>query len=191
MQAANYRVILDACVLANFRVCDLFLRLAESPQLYLPLWSKDILEETRHVQQDFLKWPPALVASFRENVEAAFPEAMVVKYEQLIPAVTAEARDRHVLAAAIRGRATTIVTFNLKHFPAAALEPWDIEVRHPSDYLLTLYSIAPAVVVKKLGDIAAKKKTDLEDLLLNFGKICPGFASQLLSDLGLGAGNAG
>jgi hypothetical protein len=31
---ADFRVVLDACVLANFGVCDLLLRLAERPRLY-------------------------------------------------------------------------------------------------------------------------------------------------------------
>jgi len=29
---ANFRVVLDACVLANFGLCDLFLTLAETPR---------------------------------------------------------------------------------------------------------------------------------------------------------------
>lgn len=29
---ADYRVLLDACVLANFGVCDLLLRLSERPR---------------------------------------------------------------------------------------------------------------------------------------------------------------
>lgn len=33
---ANDPVVLDACVLAPFGVCDLFLRLAEEPRLYCP-----------------------------------------------------------------------------------------------------------------------------------------------------------
>jgi hypothetical protein len=33
---ADFKVVLDACVLANFGVCDLLLRLAERPRLYLP-----------------------------------------------------------------------------------------------------------------------------------------------------------
>ena len=45
MKGANYRVVLDACVLANHGVCDLFLRLAERPRLYSPKWSQRILEE--------------------------------------------------------------------------------------------------------------------------------------------------
>ncbi|HOX02663.1 MAG TPA: hypothetical protein P5555_04315 [Candidatus Paceibacterota bacterium] len=31
---ANFRVLLDACVLANFGLCDLFLALVETPRLY-------------------------------------------------------------------------------------------------------------------------------------------------------------
>ncbi len=43
---ADLPVILDACLLANQRVADLLLRLAETPRLYLPHWSDRILDET-------------------------------------------------------------------------------------------------------------------------------------------------
>lgn len=185
MQAANYRVILDACVLANISVCDLFLRLAETPRLYVPLWTRDILNETRKVQIDVLAWPTNLAANFRHSIEEAFPEAMVEGYDRIIESLDKmrDLDDRHVLAAAIRGRATTIVTFNLKDFPAESLNPWNLEVRHPSDYLLTLYSIGPATVVKKLGDIARKRGTDIESVLIRLGRTCPDFATQLIRDL--------
>lgn len=32
---ADFKIVLDACVLANIAVCDLFLRLAEKPRLFL------------------------------------------------------------------------------------------------------------------------------------------------------------
>jgi hypothetical protein len=41
-----------------------------------------------------------------------------------------------VLAAAIAGRADVIVTRNLKHFPASALEPHEIEAQHPDTFLI-------------------------------------------------------
>jgi hypothetical protein len=47
---ADFRVVLDACVLANFGVANLLLSLAEKPRLYLPTWSEEILEETRRTQ---------------------------------------------------------------------------------------------------------------------------------------------
>jgi hypothetical protein len=39
-------VVLDACVLANFSLCDTLLRLAEPPRLYEPKWSEQIILET-------------------------------------------------------------------------------------------------------------------------------------------------
>lgn len=42
---ADFRVFLDACVLANIGVCDLLLRLAERPRQHLPFWSEDVLAE--------------------------------------------------------------------------------------------------------------------------------------------------
>ena len=48
---ANFRVVLDACVLANFGLCDLFLTLAETPRLYQPVWNRKILDEVRDVMR--------------------------------------------------------------------------------------------------------------------------------------------
>lgn len=48
---ADFKVLLDACVLVNFPVCDLLLRLAEPPRLFLPQWSSEILKETQRAQE--------------------------------------------------------------------------------------------------------------------------------------------
>lgn len=42
---SDFPVILDACVLVNGALCDLYLRLAEPPRLYTPVWSAQILDE--------------------------------------------------------------------------------------------------------------------------------------------------
>jgi len=39
---AEYPVVLDACVLAEATVSDLFLRLSEAPRFLLPKWSEEI-----------------------------------------------------------------------------------------------------------------------------------------------------
>jgi hypothetical protein len=39
-------VVLDACILANFSLCDTLLRLAEPPRLFEPKWSEEIIRET-------------------------------------------------------------------------------------------------------------------------------------------------
>ncbi|WP_216594092.1 PIN domain-containing protein [Kocuria marina] len=61
---------------------------------------------------------------------------MVENYESLVPAMTNDPKDRHVLAAAVRSRAELIVTSNQKDFPATALKPYDVAVRSPDDLLL-------------------------------------------------------
>ena len=54
--------------------------------------------------------------------------------------------DRHVLAAAIRAGADTIVTCNLTDFPAETLARFDIHAQHPDDFLLGLLDLDPGVV---------------------------------------------
>lgn len=60
MIAADFRVCLDACVLANQGLCDLMLRLAEFPPLYSPVFSDEILAEVRRVDL------PARNAGYRD-----------------------------------------------------------------------------------------------------------------------------
>jgi len=66
-------------------------------------------------------------------------DALVTGYEELIDGLhLPDPDDRHVLAAAIRGRADVIVTCNLKDFPAGALKSYGIEAQHPDEFLLNL-----------------------------------------------------
>ena len=183
---ADFPVILDACVLANPGVCDLFLRLAEPPRLYLPRWSATILAEVHRTQTTKLPKPfsTALADYWRQEVTKHFPEAFIEGYESLIPQMRNEEKDRHVLAAAVHGGATLIVTFNLRDFPVEALAPWKVEAKHPQDYLLTLYSMSPSVVVAKLAAIAQEDGHDLQDVLIHLGKSVPAFATRVLQDMG-------
>lgn len=181
---ADFKVVLDACVLANIVVCDLFLRLAEKPRLFLPRWSTEILDETRRVHTK-LNWPDEIAESWRSEVEHSFPDSTVDDYAHLLPALTNDEKDRHVLAATIRSGASVIVTFNFKDFPETSIEPWGIEACHPQDYLLTLYSMSPEVVVLKLNEMARKRDKELIDLLLLLGKALPAFSSHLIDDLAL------
>lgn len=113
---SDFPVILDACVLATGALCDLYLRLAEPPRLYTPLWSSEILAEVHRTQTTKLKrpYPKALADYWHEQVVLAFAEASVSGWEPLIPAMTNHEKDRHVLAAAVKAQASLIVTFNLK-----------------------------------------------------------------------------
>lgn len=51
--------------------------------------------------------------------------------------------DRHVLAAAMIGHASCIVTFNLTHFPTEYLAGFNLHAVHPDDFLLNTASMDP------------------------------------------------
>lgn len=186
---ADFPVVLDACVLANFGVCYLFLRLAEHPRLYTPRWSEKILQEVKRTHLRKLKWPKRLADSFQEKVRDAFPEASITGYEPLITKLKNHKKDRHVLAAAVKGHVPVIVTFNLKDFPESALAPWGIKVVHPEEYLLNLYEMHPAVVMGKLSVISKKDGNDLEKTVLKLGISLKLFASKILEDMGVEDGS--
>lgn len=175
--------MLDACVLAPAASCDLLLRLAETPRLYVPQWSKDILAEVRRTHTEKLGWPADLADSWQQQVRASFPEAMVGGFEKLVEVCENDPKDRHVLATAIKAKVELIVTSNLRHFPKAALEPWGISATHPSNYLITLYSMDAGVVVSKLSAIAQRRKMTPEAALARIGRSLPAFARHVADAL--------
>ncbi len=181
---SDSRVFLDACVLANYAVCDLLLRLAERPRQYLPMWSEEVLSETRRTLER-LKWPVHLIDSFDAAIRNAFPEALVTGYNHLLSRVTNEKKDRHVLAAAIHGDCETILTFNLRDFAQDTLSPWEIEAKHPQEYLNTLYEMDRAQVIARIVEITAKRDERIEDTLMRLGVSLPTFSRHIFDDLNL------
>ncbi len=63
--------------------------------------------------------------------------------------------DRHVLAAAIASGAQVVVTFNLRHFPAAALEPFGVEAMHPDELVCDAIDLDSADVLRIVHEQAA------------------------------------
>ena len=59
-------MVLDACVLVNFSLCDTLLRLAEPPRLFEPKWSEEIIRETTRTLELKLGWPRHLTAHLEE-----------------------------------------------------------------------------------------------------------------------------
>jgi predicted nucleic acid-binding protein len=114
----DYLAVLDACVLVPAGLRDTLLRLAETPRLYVPKWSDEIIMEMRRTIIRKLKKTDVQADHLVESLRQAFPEAWVTQSNELESALTNDPKDRHVLATAIRSSAQTIVTFNLKHFPS-------------------------------------------------------------------------
>ena len=137
--------MLDTCVLYPAHLRDTLLRLAERG-LYRSLWSADIVDELRrNLVED--RFNPNAIDRLIGEMHTAFPDAEVTGYQSLIDGLTCDPKDRHVLAAAVRADAAAIVTFNIGDFPAASLEPFEIEVIHPDTFLLDQLDLAPSPVI--------------------------------------------
>ena len=54
--------------------------------------------------------------------------------------------DRHVLAAAVHGKASVLITHNLKHFPSRVLQEHDLRAKAPDDFVMTLFTTDPEAV---------------------------------------------
>lgn len=173
------RVVIDACVLANFGACDLLLRLAEPPRLFIPMWSQTILDEVHRTQTTKLGWPAHLADHFQEQVCHSFPKAMTSDYEDLIPQLSNDPKDRHVLAAAIRASARSILTFNLKDFPKSALSLWSISAQHPDDFSLELFQRHSERTTNTLQEIASSRNRSLNKHLSHLAKSLPKFSGTI------------
>lgn len=81
-------------------------------------------------------------------MDQAVENALVTGHEPLIPGlILPDPDDRHVLAAAIVGRADVIVTFNLKDFPGEPLAPYRIEPQHPDVFIRHVLDLDEAVAL--------------------------------------------
>ena len=172
-------VVLDACVLANFSLCDTLLRLAEPPRLYEPKWSEEIIRETTRTLESKLGWPSSLTAYLEAELRAQFSEAWISGYEALIPRMANDEKDRHVLAAAVHGEAPIIVPFNLRHFRSEHLEPWGIRALHPEAFLIEIFRQEESAVITKLKQQAGDRGRNLPQLLDILNATVPDFVASV------------
>lgn len=99
--------------------------------LLFPRWSRAVLMEAGHAHARIVSSKPGRdgageAARLLTELEAAFPEADVPEAVWRRVAVTGRLPDRgdeHVVQAAAAGRASLIVTENLRDFPLATLQP--------------------------------------------------------------------
>ena len=131
--------VIDACVLFQMPLCDTLLRIAEE-ELYRLHLSQKILDETTNNLVKKNKMTKEKADRYQQQIKQYFPESIVEDYESLIPLMTNEPKDRHVLAAAVKIKADVIITFNLKDFPLESLQLFDIKAQHPDRFLLDLFS---------------------------------------------------
>ena len=138
--SSQVRAILDADVLYRAAIRDILLQLAKD-DLFEAKWTVQIHEEW---MEALAKNRPDIARSrierLRNKMDAETRDPLVFGFESIVEGLylPEDPNDRHVLAAAIVGKCSTIITINVGHFPAERLEPFGIIAQHPDTFLLEL-----------------------------------------------------
>jgi len=135
MVPAPFVVVVDANVLFPFTLRDTRLR-AAAAGFYQLRWTAEILDEMERNLVRTGTTTADKAARLRAMMEKYFPEAEITGYESLVSAMRNDAKDRHVVAAAVKAGAQVIVTANLKDFVPL---PDGVEAQSPDEFLCNLF----------------------------------------------------
>ena len=176
MLANRYTAFIDACTLASALRRNLLLTLAEA-EFFRVRWSAQVLDETERAIETILTGKDYESADARDRaararraMETAFEEALVDDYDDLTCACNGmpDHRDIHVLAAALKTQAATIVTENLKDFPETVLAPLNIEARSADAFIADTIALdtGRAVAAIRTMRLRLKRPEKTAELLL-------------------------
>jgi predicted nucleic acid-binding protein len=174
--ANRYTAFIDACTLASTLRRNLLLTLAEA-EFFRVRWSGPVLDETERAIERILLAKDFDAADARDRsrrarraMETAFEEAMVADFDDLICACNGlpDGDDAHVLAAALKTQAATIVTENLKDFPDHVLVPLNMEVRSADAFIADTIELdtGRAVAAIRTMRLRLKRPEKTAELLL-------------------------
>jgi hypothetical protein len=172
--ANRYTAFADACSLVGVLKRNLLLTLAEA-EFFRLRWSKEVLEEAeRAIASIFAEKgnpdPAAQAAIQRARMEEAFPEATVSDFDKFLPAAAGlpDPKDAHVIAAALKTQAATIITDNLKHFPIDVLGPLNLETRSTDAFLADTIALDTGRAVaafRRMRESFKRPEVTAQDLL--------------------------
>lgn len=181
MTTSPFRVVLDTCVLFPQNLANLLLSIADAG-LFSPVWSGDIMAELERNLVSKAGLTNASAGHRLNQMQRAFPQAMVTGYEPLLPVLTNHPKDRHVLAAAMRSGAAQIVTANLKDFPPTAMADFEIEAIHPNEFLLNQLDLDEERTLAAIDAMLARNQrppTDRYALVSALQTQVPDFCAEL------------
>lgn len=165
-----FTAIYDANVLYPAPLRDLLVRLGLTRHVRVR-WTDDILDEVfRNIVADRPDLDPDKLTRTRQRMNDAIRDVLVDGHRPLIAGLNLpDEDDRHVLAAAIKCGAQSIITINLKDFPADKLAAYGVEAVHPDDFVLDLLDLAPGAVLRVIQEQASALKSPpmtVEELLV-------------------------
>ena len=116
-------------------------------------WIEALLKKEPHREREKLN-------KVKELMNSHVYDAVIEGYESLIAGIKLpDPNDRHVLAAAIKGKCDVIVTKNLKDFPDKIIGQWGLEAQHPDEFIWHLLDLHPEIVV----NCAKKQRSKLKN----------------------------
>jgi len=176
------KAFLDANVLFPGYLADLLLSIAGS-ETYLPLWSIEVMNELRRNLLNRVGMNASKIEKRIRVMNDSFPNATVRDYESLESVLTdVNAKDRHVLAAAIAAGASSLVTLNLKDFPREMKVKYGVELLAPDAFLSEQFSLNPEVIIYRLALLLKRwnnPKINIDQLILIFQGILPVFSASI------------
>lgn len=145
--------ICDACVLYPFHLRNILVQ-ASVDGLYEARWTDEIHNEwIRNLLANVPAIPPERLQVTRQLMERALPSARIGGFHHHIDSLRLpDPDDRHVVAAAIEARASHILTWNVRDFPAGELKKHGLVRRTPDAFLAGLYGQAPDLLVASLAN---------------------------------------
>jgi predicted nucleic acid-binding protein len=139
---STFCVVFDANVFFGARLRSLVIELAQTG-IFRARWTTEINDEWSRNVAAKKGIHPSKLARTISDMESAVPDCLVEGYEPLIQSlIYTQAKDRHVLAAAIACGASAIVTFNLDDFSTDELARYGIHALHPDQFFLDIEDIS-------------------------------------------------
>lgn len=147
--------VVDACVLYPTVLRQILMGCA-ARGLFAPLWSDRLLEEwTRAAARNGGALDEQIARSEAVALNARFPDALTAPGDEA-PLWLPDPADIHVLATAIQGGADTIITQNLKDFPARELSGYGVKAIAPDPFLMALWLEDPDPVADAVSQTHAE-----------------------------------
>ena len=118
-------------------------------------------------------------ARLREQMERAFPWAMVTGYEPIVASMPNHVKDRHVVAVAVQAGAQVIATTNIKNFKPI---PSGIEAQTADVFLCNLFNLDSSALIAVLVEQAEDLRNppvSLTDLLAHLARHVPRFVGRV------------
>lgn len=164
MYANRFTALLDASVLAPQLKCDILLSLADA-ELYRARWSERILDETEAAVVRMLQnrgIEDAVDRAVRKRAAMTgwpgFADCLVEDFQALeagLPALP-DPDDRHVVAAALKTKASVIVTDNIRDFPPPIMAQLELEAKTADVFIADTIDLSTRAGVEALRELRAR-----------------------------------